>query len=84
MTQRINRDDEDVKKYLQYHGVAVKSDGEGGLYLKLPVPCKQFDSEKKLCKAHDSRPDVCRIYPLQESPFISKAECSLLRQRSIG
>lgn len=78
ITQQFPSDNPDARKYFELHGVEVKSDLKGGLFLKLPVPCKEFDAETKACKVHDNRPESCRVYPQRESPFIAKEKCSVL------
>lgn len=81
ITQHLERCDADVKAYLTLHDLESKSDGNGGLFVKFPITCKAFDSVSKACSVHDKRPDICRIYPQQESPFIAKANCTLLQKR---
>lgn len=31
--------------------------------VRIPLACKEFDPETKLCKIHDTKPKVCRNYP---------------------
>ena len=81
MTQHIDRADADVQEYMRLHGVETKPDGRGGLWLKLPVPCLELDKETLQCKVWNTRPDICRVYPVAESPFIPREQCSLLRKR---
>jgi Fe-S-cluster containining protein len=84
MTQHVPRDDADAKAYLDLHGIESKSDGVGGLFVKMPVPCKALDPVSKTCTAHDKRPDICRVYPQQESPFIKADLCSLMKQKHLA
>lgn len=81
ITQHLDRCDADVKAYLTLHDLESKSDGHGGLFVKFPVKCTAFDPITKACSMHDKRPDICRVYPVQESPFIAKANCSLLQKK---
>jgi hypothetical protein len=80
VTEWSKRSDADLKKYLHLHGVETK-DAPGGMWLKYPVMCKNFDPDTKLCLDWDNRPDICKGYPRRESPFISKSVCSLLQKR---
>jgi len=74
-------DSTDTRRYFELHGLEMKANLKGQLFVKFPVQCKAFDAENCLCKAHDSRPEACRVYPQHESPFIAKSKCSLLLER---
>lgn len=79
VTEWSTRVDDDLKKYLKIHGVETK-EGEGGMWLKYPVVCEQFNQETYECMDWLNRPDICKQYPQRESPFIPLEKCSLLKK----
>jgi Fe-S-cluster containining protein len=69
---------DEVRRYFTLHGIECVSDGESGLWLKLPLPCQAFNPETKQCRIYRKRPQACRIYPEHPSPFIPKELCLML------
>lgn len=56
---------ETIKKnsdYKFYHQIEVIGQDDFGLIFE----CTKFDKEKKLCKDHKNRPQICRSYPREE------------------
>jgi Fe-S-cluster containining protein len=78
ITKHEDQDTKDIRYYYSLHGVETKPDGRGGLWLKMPVPCKALDPQTLKCTVHENRPKICRVYPTFEGPFIKKNICNLL------
>jgi len=56
LTQYAN---DDVKKWLEYHGVEV-IDKNPFTYIKIPLKCSKLVNNK--CSIYDTRPETCREY----------------------
>lgn len=53
---------QDNETYPFYQHIKVIGKDDFGLIFE----CEKFDKEKKLCKQHNKRPDICRKYPSEE------------------
>jgi len=51
-----------VDNYSFYKHITITGKDEFGL----KFTCNRFDKEKRICKAHNKRPSICRNYPNEE------------------
>jgi len=77
--------DEDFKRFLGLHGCEIKEEKVTKYhtsaiitYVKMPVPCKEFDSTTFKCKIYENRPNWCRVNPRKAIPFITKEICEVI------
>lgn len=72
---------DEIRAYFHLHGIECKNDSEGGLWLKMPLPCRNFNHETKQCTDYNNRPLACRNYPQTKSPFIDPDLCTQLEEK---
>lgn len=72
--ERAVRYRDDARFILAHWRSAGRRRGEKGLHR---WSCDMFDSETRLCKAHDARPPVCAGYPWYDRPPSAERQAEL-------